>query len=261
MAIEYIGYREENLRRMAARLGLYFHIDCYDHQGNRRDYGLLTEHSGHDSEIREATEAELQSWHLMVPSDFNPEELSANEWEAQDSLVWRTSVTVNAKDFVAIRMLRDIFEPCTQRDLLLTGLFGWVVNQNRSDWAIANGVPHETPVYVSRAIPVGYFYEGEHQPTIHNRPPSEGERQLQEIPPEVELFVKQNLHPFKRDSSSSAPVVYPKLDPNAVRRDVMERILNVWNKNPELRLGQLLINKAGVIYLLEDHDLVQAVES
>ena len=41
----------------------------------------------------------------------------------------------------------------------------------------------------------------------------------------------------------------------------MERILNVWNKNPELRLGQLLINKAGVIYLLEDHDLVQAVES
>lgn len=44
------------------------------------------------------------------------------------------------------------------------------------------------------------------------------------------------------------------------KRDVMERILKVWEENPEMRLGQLLINSGASIFYAEDFSLAETVE-
>jgi hypothetical protein len=44
------------------------------------------------------------------------------------------------------------------------------------------------------------------------------------------------------------------------KRDVMERILKVWEENPEMRLGQLLINSGASLFYAEDFSLAETVE-
>ena len=41
---------------------------------------------------------------------------------------------------------------------------------------------------------------------------------------------------------------------------VINRLLDVWQNNPHLRLGQLLLN-AGVHYSIEDYHLIRRVEN
>ena len=47
------------------------------------------------------------------------------------------------------------------------------------------------------------------------------------------------------------------------KRDVMEKILDVWLKNPSLRLGQLIVNAMGNddpdIFNTEDYELVDSI--
>ena len=43
------------------------------------------------------------------------------------------------------------------------------------------------------------------------------------------------------------------------KRQIVDRILDVWLRNPELRLGQLLTNTGG-IYYTEDFTLAKRVE-
>ena len=53
------------------------------------------------------------------------------------------------------------------------------------------------PVYVSRAIPTGYFYEGPRIPEIHSLPHADMLPQPDaEIPPEIEAKVGMALKPF-----------------------------------------------------------------
>jgi hypothetical protein len=158
--IEYIGYREENLRRIARRLGLCFHIDCWLYGTNKLlGHGMLTEHAGHKSETREATEPELQMWLQLIPDDFNPEELPANHKELEDSFQYRKGpFTISTTDFhTALQPNFDLF------DL------------------------EDKPIYVSKHIPVGFFYEG-HNPELHN--------QSEPLPDELIAKVGIALQPF-----------------------------------------------------------------
>lgn len=206
MTIEYIGYREENLRRVARRLGLHFHIDCWLYGTNKLlGHGMLTEHAGHKSETREATDAELQMWLRMIPDGFNPEELPATPKEVEDSFRYRKGpFTINATDFQAFRGLRDNFDPCVERVKMLTGLFGWFSMSKPKDplFQIAyrgEDDPDARPVYVSRQIPVGFFYEG-HHPELHYIPVPGAPRQLApEIPAELIAKVGMSLEPFQVD--------------------------------------------------------------
>ena len=42
---------------------------------------------------------------------------------------------------------------------------------------------------------------------------------------------------------------------------ILERLRKVWEKYPDLRLGQLIINVFGDAYYIEDEKLVEALES
>lgn len=50
-------------------------------------------------------------------------------------------------------------------------------------------------------------------------------------------------------------------DPNRIE-DVLARLKVIWDKNPDLRLGQLICNAvpAEVLYFAEDDELIEAVE-
>lgn len=43
--------------------------------------------------------------------------------------------------------------------------------------------------------------------------------------------------------------------------EVLDSILVIWNKNPYLRLGQLLVNATGIndLFYIEDHEVVNKV--
>lgn len=55
------------------------------------------------------------------------------------------------------------------------------------------------PIYVSRAIPVGMFYQGERIPEIHWRPDQNNKKRViePEIPVEVICKLHVELRPFK----------------------------------------------------------------
>lgn len=50
-------------------------------------------------------------------------------------------------------------------------------------------------------------------------------------------------------------------DPNRIPH-ILDKIKKLWEKNPDLRLGQLIINATGIDpYYIEDDALVQALEA
>ena len=158
-AIEALGQDTDQLRRVANRHELHFHID---------QFGYLTEHAGWKSETREATEPELQMWEILVgltkrrlddPIRETPV-LDAIPAELEDVL-WKGPYTLCAVDFVVLRGLEG-FEPCNEREKLLRGLVG---HYREAEYRDAD-------IYVSRVIPKGYFYQG----IIERFQPPEGER-------------------------------------------------------------------------------------
>ena len=45
--------------------------------------------------------------------------------------------------------------------------------------------------------------------------------------------------------------------------DILARLENVWEKYPDLRLGQLIVNvvdDASLLYMLEDNELIEGIE-
>ena len=44
------------------------------------------------------------------------------------------------------------------------------------------------------------------------------------------------------------------------RQSIINRLLDVWHRNPDLRLGQLLLN-AGLDYNVEDYAIIRQVEN
>lgn len=44
------------------------------------------------------------------------------------------------------------------------------------------------------------------------------------------------------------------------KREVIERLLTLWLEQPELRLGQLIMNTTHNIYYIEDFDLLDNLE-
>jgi hypothetical protein len=186
--IEFIGYQDKNCERMAARNGLTFHCDGY----------FITEHDD-DREARPATEPELAMWGLLT-GDFDPENLPATPKEVLHSLQYRKGpFTLNAVDVAALRKLEN-FEPCLDRSELQAGIIGWLHRPpcdypEDSPWFR----PERACIYVSRAIPLGYYYEGPHVPEIHWRPTSE-ERQVEpDLDWGIECKISLNLKPFMTD--------------------------------------------------------------
>lgn len=170
--IEFIGYRETNCERMAARHHLTFHCDGY----------FITEHDD-DREAREATEPELAMWQALT-GDFDPENLPATAAELRSSWAWQTGpFTISPKDAeVLFRMDASEWKPETDALQCQMGCLGWYKNK---------------PVYVSRAIPTGYFYEGPRIPEIHFLPHADMQpRPDAEVPPEIEAKVGMALKPF-----------------------------------------------------------------
>lgn len=194
--IEAIGYRERNLERMAARHGFTFHIDG----------SYLTPHAGWKSETREATEEEQSMWYQIV-GDFDPEKLPATPEEVYSSFLYRDGpFTINAEDFQALRQLSRNFDPATERSQLLSGLMGWFIPGDTDRPSTAEEVlaymvgdkprPAGIPVYVSRAIQVGFFYEG-HEPALHARVlPGEPRQLAPELPEGLDWKIMGDLKPF-----------------------------------------------------------------
>lgn len=179
--VEPINRDEDQLRRVAARYGLHFHIN---------QFGYLTEHRGWKSETRPATDSELQMWQAMVPEVpyWRPGDgdvpdipvLDATEGELAYNLLGEDPFTLNAADLATLRRMEG-FTPCNDRANLQRGLVGHY--QARGPWGPA-------PIYVSRAIPKGYFYSG----AIERWQPSEGERVLEpEMDPQLWATVTLEL--------------------------------------------------------------------
>jgi hypothetical protein len=183
-----MNIREENLQRMAARLNLNFHIDCWNQDtGKLMDCGILTEHAGHKSEIREATYAEVSMWQKLVPSNFNPEDMPASPLEVHDSLQYRKGpVTMNAVDFQKLRELHGNFSPCIEREKVLTGLMGWFI-PDESKKKDTTPTYDNIPVYISHCIPTGFFYEGIPKPRDKGDP----------IGMNYLIEISETLQPFK----------------------------------------------------------------
>ena len=185
--IEYIGFEEKNCERMAARHGLTFHCDGY----------FITVHDD-DREAREATEPELAMWRRLV-GDFDSGFLPATLEEITDRLKYRKGPFVlNAVDAATLRQLKDKFRPCLDRDDLKRGLIGWLC---RPPCSYPNDhfcyYPTEAAIYVSRAIQVGYYFEGEPPAAILPCKIEDGPRRLaSELPEEVDIQVGYKLQPF-----------------------------------------------------------------
>lgn len=170
--IEFIGYRDKNCERMAARHHLTFHCDGY----------FITEHDD-DREAREATEPELAMWQALT-GDFDPENLPTTAAELRSCWEFRNGpFTVSPKDAeVLFHMARPEWTPETDATQLKMGCLGW----------------HDRrPVYVSRAIPVGYFYEGQRIPEIHYLPHADMQATPDaELSTKIECKVGMALEPF-----------------------------------------------------------------
>lgn len=173
--IEPFTQDEDQLRRAASRHGLCFHIN---------QFGYLTEHAGWKSEERPATDPELAMWWALV---------GMSPWRPGDDLVgvpvpdataeeleyalWGGPYTLSAADLATLRLLEG-FVPYLDRERLLRGLVGRY---------------KDADIYVSRAIPKGYYYEG----TIPLWRPPEGGRQLDPgLPPELEAMVRVEMRAF-----------------------------------------------------------------
>lgn len=165
--IEPFNRDEDQLRRVAARHGLCFHIN---------QFSYLTEHRGWKSETRQATDEEVQMWVTIFPGMpiWRPGHedipavpvLDATEGELAYNLLGDGPFTLNVADFAVLRHMEG-FAPCNDRESLQRGLIGHYQGP---------------PIYVSRAIPKGYFYQG----AIEAWRPPEGERVLEpEMDPQL----------------------------------------------------------------------------
>lgn len=162
-----IGFEDHLCKRIAARNGLSFYI-CGE--------TMLVERGEYGDETREPTGAELAMWYSIVPEGersivnraFLSNEnllLEATPKEVFCSLnQYAKVVYLNPRDFAGARDL-DAIDPCTTKDLLLTGLICWFGEKR-------------TQVYISRHIPQGFYLPCDARiPELNWRPPS-GERKL-----------------------------------------------------------------------------------
>jgi hypothetical protein len=186
--IDFDGLYEANLERIAARHNLSFHLsNGFAHKipGYVPQSFTVISHCCED-EQREATDEEVEMWRALCPED--PDTLETLPEEIKYSWQYRRGpFTISADDYwVIVRKLgREYLDPCTMRDGLLAGFYG--TYQERA------------PIYVSRAIPVGLFYEGERIPELHWRPHHENKnREVEpELPFEVVCKLHVELRPFK----------------------------------------------------------------
>jgi hypothetical protein len=170
--IDPIGRREKNLERIAARHGLTFYLDGR----------FLVNLSGWDT-TREATDEEITMWSII--SLENPDSLQASPDEIKGSWADRKGpFTINAKDYHGLKGCgSNYFVPENDKHNLFLGLIGHFDGKE---------------VYVSKAIHVGFFYEGPRIPELHWHPnPANRYETEPEISAEVELRVWNTLYPFK----------------------------------------------------------------
>ena len=172
--IDQIGHRERNLERIAARHGLTFYLD------GRSLVHLIADWEG---STRDATDEEVTMWSIICTED--PDNLQATPQEVRASWVTRKGpFTINAKDYHGLKGCgAGHFVPEDGKDNLLLGMIGQFDGKS---------------VYVSRAIPIGFFYEGPRISELHWRPSEHNRYEIEpELPAEIELNIWNALYPFK----------------------------------------------------------------
>jgi hypothetical protein len=183
--VEVYGKKLINLERISLRHGLQCHVEVFSEVS-----GKMVPHSGDSSNERDATQQEVQMWSLLCPE--NPEEdLVATPEEVTSSWKYRNGpFTISTKDFTAIRTLGyKHFDPSTIKEELLSGFFG--------NYEKGPGV-EPIPIYVSRGIPTGFYYEGPKIPELHWRPDLYDKRVLEpKLPMEIECKLQEELRPFQ----------------------------------------------------------------
>lgn len=96
------------------------------------------------------------------------------------------SVTVSAIDLGEVRRLNPTrFSPVVDRESLMSGWFG--------------SFDKFLDIYVSRSIPVGYFYHGPRVPDLYPIPIPEGAERVikRKMPFDVLMQIRSGLKPFK----------------------------------------------------------------
>lgn len=173
------NHNDRQSERVARRLGFSFHITLW---------GDTVEHTGWLGESRKATAPEVAMWARLVPAEWVPKEgytgesvpaLVAREDEMLAALRVPGPITMSAQDFAVLRS-DGRFTPCNDRELLDRGCFG--------TW---NDV---SPVWVSRAIPVGYYWHGAFEtvrPTREN-----GVLNVPDVDPMLEATILSELQRF-----------------------------------------------------------------
>jgi hypothetical protein len=169
--VDPIGRREKNLERVALRHGLTFYLDGH----------YIVKTNGWEGELREATDEEIQMWSILCPED--PDHLVASVEEVRACWNERNGpFTINARDYHSLKGCGRDFEPENRKEYLVQGLIGTYTGKT---------------VYVSKAIPIGFFYEGDRIPALHWYPARGSFDPEPDLPAEVELQVWNTLYPFK----------------------------------------------------------------
>ena len=144
--ISLINTHSRNLQRIAARLGLNFHIND----------GFLVPLSFKYG-VRDATPEEVAMWAKLCI--WNPDEpLPATPEEVKTT--WQYGFPgpyiVNPQDYATVRNLGpNYFEVCTNADLLEQDILGWYGKQ-------------KIPVYTSPNVPIGFYYANKY-PSVVNQ--------------------------------------------------------------------------------------------
>jgi hypothetical protein len=156
--------REKNLRRIGSRHHLHFYVDV--------KCNCLVPHNNAEEVRREATDAEVCMWEELCPED--PSQLPATSAEVENSLARRKGpFTVNPIDFIHIR-LSPWFNPEEDPEKRQEGLYGSLSGED---------------IYVSRMIPIGFFYQGPRIPTLHTGSDAKGPRSKDSIPADFDLWL------------------------------------------------------------------------
>lgn len=175
--IEPLLWDQENNRRMAARYRLSFDFDGYS----------IIPHDGWKSEAREATDEERELWQALV-GDPRGSPATGNEIRAVLQGL-SGPFTVNPRDLAVLCQMGG-FRPTTERGDLLYGHLG-DIQSITGQWC---------PVYVSRRIPVGFYYPG-WESEMQYIPPDGPERVLApELPDVVRDKIRLGIRPFIIDA-------------------------------------------------------------
>jgi hypothetical protein len=176
--MEFIGknwIQEKNCERVAARAGLSFHI--YN--------GKLYRYSGHESGPREVTKEEQEMWDTFCPPDMD--NLVSTPEEIESSFQHKVGpFTIGPKDLAVLRNCKaGFFDHNISSSDLRKGFFG----------KILNGI--DSHIYVSKMIPVGFYYEGPRIEELHWVPSTIEPKELKpEISDEIKTQVFLGLKPF-----------------------------------------------------------------